>query len=692
VTRALAAVVATVCATQPLPLVAQRPAGTIYERPIVTAGAGPQRLAVDAGLLAGGAPFRVERRGERAYAVDGLADLRLASEDGRLVPYLLIAPPSPERTWVPGAVLPVAPTKKASGFDVDLGLPQDVDTIRIDGLPAPHLKRLALEGSGDREHWTMLVAEGTVFDLPDEELRQNTLGFTPGTYRYFRVTWNDTNSGRVPSPRAVSARRVATASPPPAATVSTSFERRPSEPGVSRYQVRLSAARLPFVALELDIGTAVGGGHVFRRAVVSESRFSDVEAAPVELGRAMLARIVRDGATASALRVPIATPTEAELELTIEDGANEPLELKAVTGILAELPWIYFEAPAGRVTARYGDRTLTKPVYDLEAARDTVNLAKVPEARWTDGATTRTVAAAGTAAILPPEAGPALDASAFTYTRAVVTASGDQPATALVALPLDAHALAYSRGASARFADARILDGSNRQIPYLVERRNEPLSLDLPIVPAPDAQAQALKMPAGSRQRSVYLLKLPHPNLPPSVLVLETSGTIFRRTISVGVERKPNRQSRDAFFEERSSGTWGHADEQTAARPLQLRLGAMPETDLLLVVDEGDNAPLPLTAARLLLPSYRLRFFRAGSEPVRLAYGRDDLQPPRYDLALLAPRVMGAVATEVGLAAAAGPASATAENRAGVSTIFWVAMGVSVLVLLGIIVRLLRVH
>ena len=48
-----------------------------YERPVVTTGGGPQRLAIDAPLLAGGAPFRVIRRGERFYAEDGLNDLRL---------------------------------------------------------------------------------------------------------------------------------------------------------------------------------------------------------------------------------------------------------------------------------------------------------------------------------------------------------------------------------------------------------------------------------------------------------------------------------------------------------------------------------------------------------------------------------------------------------------------------------------
>ena len=45
--------------------------------------------------------------------------------------------------------------------------------------------------------------------------------------------------------------------------------------------------------------------------------------------------------------------------------------------MLAELPWIYFEAPAGRVLARYGDLKLPAAVYDLEAVRDTIDLAKI---------------------------------------------------------------------------------------------------------------------------------------------------------------------------------------------------------------------------------------------------------------------------------------------------------------------------
>ncbi len=514
-----------------------------------------------------------------------------------------------------GSILSVAATKKTSGFEVDFGAAHAVDMVRVEGLPVPHLKRLTLEGSGDRARWTTLVAEGTLFDLPDEQLRQNTLGFAPGPYRYLRVTWNDANSGRVPNPSAVVARRVSTAPPPPQATLTASIERRPSEPGISRFRVKLPAARLPIVALDLDVGPGASGGHVFRRAVVTESRFAGLEAAPVELGGAMLSRVVRDGLTASALKVPIVAPSEAEIELTIDDGANEPLDLRAVSVVLAELPWIYFEAPAGPVTARYGNLTLPRPAYDLEAVRASVDLAQLREARWGDHLNARITKVAGAEATLAPKAGPDARSGGVQVQRGLLchAVEGGQTVGGLVALPLDAHALAYSRGPSRRFADIRLLDGASAA-DSLSRRAAQRAAVNRPAVhaPASDLQAPELKAPAGSRQRSVYVVTLPYANLPPSTLVVETSARVFQRTVRIGFDRAPDRRRRDPSFEVRASQTWRHADEQTASRPLTVGIDAMPETEILLVVDEGDNAPLPLTKARLLLPSFRLRFYHDG--------------------------------------------------------------------------------
>jgi len=71
--------------------------------------------------------------------------------------------------------------------------------------------------------------------------------------------------------------------------------------------------------------------------------------------------------------------------------------------------------------------------------------------------------------------------------------------------------------------------------------------------------------------------------------------------------------------------------------------------ELLVIISEGDNTPLPLVSARVLLPAYRLRLFRERGAALRLAYGRDDLSSPQYDLALLAPQLLGVAAAEVTL-------------------------------------------
>jgi hypothetical protein len=116
-------------------------------------------------------------------------------------------------------------------------------------------------------------------------------------------------------------------------------------------------------------------------------------------------------------------------------------------------------------------------------------------------------------------------------------------------------------------------------------------------------------------------------------------------------------------------------------------------TELLLVVSEGDNSRLPIAAARLLLPSYRVRLFRDDRASLRMAYGRSDLGPPSYDLAILAPQVLGVSAREVRPAAEEAGAAA----RPGVAAsalmsprVFWSVLVVAVIALIGLLMRLLK--
>src|SRR5262249_29425374 len=147
----------------------------------------PCRLPIDVPLIA-------------ASSASDLRDLRLYDNAGRELGYVFIGNPSPEPTYVAAtAILPVAPTEtrrvQTSAFEADLGEPTIVDRFRVDNRPPPFLNRVRLEGSGDRQRWTLLVDEGTLFDLPDYRLRQTELRFAPGSYRYLRLTWDDTNSG-----------------------------------------------------------------------------------------------------------------------------------------------------------------------------------------------------------------------------------------------------------------------------------------------------------------------------------------------------------------------------------------------------------------------------------------------------------------------------------------------------------------
>jgi len=661
-----------------------------FERPIRSDGDGPRRLAIDVTLLAGAAPFRVVARGvepgtgrQITTVGDGLRDLRLYDASGRDLGYLLVQNPPGAPQYRSAKLLPVAAVEsdkeRTSGFEADLGESLIVDAFRLESMTPPFLKRVRLEGSGDREHWTLLVAEGTVFDLPDEQLRQTELRFTAGSYRYLRLTWDDSRSGRVPQPSSAAAREVAANAPPPSLTAPLTFERRPSEPSRSRFRVHLPGGHLPIVALELDVAP----GYVLRDAAVYEARLSSGGVAPVRLGQGTLRRVIRGDLSASSLRVAIEPPSDAQLDLDVNDGTNPPLDLKGVTAVFADLPWIYFEAPTGTVTARYGNSTLAAPQYDIEAARPQIVLNTIPQAVWGEPRARAADENATGAAPALPAIGSALDPTLFKYVRTIP--SGE---ARLITVPLDGAALAHSASVGAAFSDVRVIDAGGRQIPYLVERASEPLTVDIDL----ERLEKAPRSVAPTRSaRSFYRARLPFRRLPSSRLALATSARVFDRMVTVGVEREPNERRRDAWLEPIFATRWMHADQDSPAVALTVVVPSIETTDLLVIVDEGDNVPLPIGRVQLLLPAYRLRLYRPAAAALRVAYGRADLERPQYDLALLGPQVLGAPAAEVPLDVERPQTEAAGSMPALVSPrLFWIALGTAAFVLIGLIVRLLK--
>ncbi len=654
---------------------------TGYERPAAIDAPGPHSLPVDLALLTGSTPFQVERvpgrpaAAPRPVARGGLRDLRLFDARGRELPYLLVESPPREPEWRPAqALTPIPASKRESGFEGDLGSVRTLDRVRFGGLPAPFLKKLALDGSGDRQRWVRLSTAATVFDLPDSGLRQLELEFAPGAFRYLRVTWDDSSSARVPIPARVAARLVRPELPPrSSAPIAVVFERRPSEPGTSRFRLRLPAPALPLVALRLG----VGGAHLLRRARVSEARLADDCALPVLLGEVTLRRTVRDGLVAEDLRIPLSAPATAQLELEVDDGDNPPLDLRSVEVEPAELPWIYLEVEeAQTIVARWGDARKDVPRYDLEAARARVARAlPPPAAHW--GA----VATASPAALPPataPSTGPRIDTAGFRYVRSLAAA---RPGLAVV--PLDAAVLAHSVGGrTGDFRDLRVVDAAGRQIPYLVERRAEPLLVKLPPL-RPEA---ASRLGPGD---SFYRVPLPYPELPPSRLVLRTSARVFERRIEllVGAPAAHERRRRPAA-DVAASALWRNTEPDTPASALTLDLPTLATSEVLLLVREGDNLALPLGAPELLLPSYQIRFFGTSMEAIRLFYGDERLVRPRYDLALLGPTVLASPAEETALEAER--TTPKGEHVVLAPRAFWAVIVAAAVTLLLVIARLVR--
>jgi hypothetical protein len=295
------------------------------------------------------------------------------------------------------------------------------------------------------------------------------------------------------------------------------------------------------------------------------------------------------------------------------------------------------------------------------------------EARWATQQEATVASGDGTAAL--PTAGAAIDAKTFRFARSIPLGN-----RGLATLQLDAAALAHSS-----LADLRIATPDGHQVPFLVERLDEPLAVTLPAL-------EGARSARDASTRSRYRVRLPYASLPASRLVLHTDARVFDRRVGVEVEAASGEDARPGRAGSTGRITlavesWRHTDPETPAPALTIQLPPLKVTDLSVVIDEGDNAPLPVRDASLLLPSYRLRFFRDGRTALTLLYGRADLPPPRYDLALVAPRLLGAPADEVSAGAEEGAGNVTGITP---TVVFWCALAIAVAALLALIARLLR--
>ena len=257
---------------------------------------------------------------------------------------------------------------------------------------------------------------------------------------------------------------------------------------MSRYRVRLPAARLPIIALELD----VGGGHVYRPAVVSESTVRRRRGERRWSSARRCSRACHETASRPR-RCGFRSPRRRRRRSTWRSrtATNEPLDVRGVSPRARAAALDLFRGSGGRrrrAIRRPGRAAARSTIWKrcdgrsiLQPCRKRRGAMGVPPASAARRAHRRT---------LVPPVGSTLDPSPFKYLRAV---EGNHAGGRLIALPLDAHvARVQPRDRHSRFADVRLIDGANQQIPYLVERRNEPLSLAVSHRPASGSESDEI--------------------------------------------------------------------------------------------------------------------------------------------------------------------------------------------------------
>ncbi|MBI2497441.1 MAG: hypothetical protein HYV75_05830 [Opitutae bacterium] len=426
-----------------------------------------------------------------------------------------------------------------------------------------------------------------------------------------------------------------------------------------------------------ELGLAVQDQLFMRRVTVAIREVRGDVSGERMVGSGTVYRVALEGAPVQArLAVPLDfSPPTRELLVHIHNGDSPPLVLDGVSARQHPVHLLFLAPAPGTYALLSGNVQAAAPRYDLAAFAG--------ELRTAAAATVAPGALEPMPGYHPreslaepplpevPLAGAPLDTREWLYRRPVqVTRAGVQE------LELDPEALARSRP---DFADLRVLRNGN-QVPYVLERPALARSLALTPADAPDA-----KRPTVSRWRLV----LPQAGLPVRRLVLSSATPLFSRQIRIyeKVTGTDNRTRESAL----AGGAWSRTPEPGVAETRIFELSGRPQTDTLWIeTDNGDNPAIALGAVQAVHPVVRLVFKVAETGGCSLAYGNAAANAPRYDLSLVAVRLLtaGRNVAQVaggGQPAAAGSFFARLDNR----YLLWGSLTVVVVALLAVVAKLL---
>ena len=604
-----------------------------------------------------------------------LADLRLLDPQGQEMPFLL------DRDLVVRGFEPVRPLNPRSfrttpaGDTTQLlfetGTGELLDALDLETSVPFFLKAAHVEVSSDGQEWQSLGAAVPVFrQFGAEQLR---LALDRRKAAFVRVTLDDFRSRKIDFTGAQLRPAPTRAVPPPLIPLGARITRRDEFAGETVLTVTLDGCHVLLGGLTFDATDPL----FMRRVTVAIREVQGAVSAERTIGSGTIYRLALDGApTRAQLALPLDfSPPTRELLVHIHNGDSPPLKLDAVRAGQHPVNFLFLAPAAGSFTLLTGNLQAGAPHYDLAAFAGDMRQAEATTVTSGDLEAMPDYhprESLGTAPLpdVPLEGAP-LDASGWSQRKAVqLTHAGVQE------LELDLEALALARP---DFVDLRLLRHGN-QIPYVLEQPALARALTLTPEAVPDAKRPTV---------SVWRLALPQSDLPLRRLVLNSATPLFQRQFRI-YEKLTGSDGR-SYENTLASGGWSRTPEPGVLETRVFELTDRLRTNALWIeTDNGDNPAIALGAVQAVHPVVRLVFKTTETEGFSLALGNSAVSAPRYDLSLVAVKLLTS-SRNVASLAAGGATTAAKPAFPGLNGgyAFWGALALVVIVLLVVVAKLL---
>jgi hypothetical protein len=596
-------------------------------------------------------------------------DFRIVDATGREIALLLDRPPVPVAHVVRPSSFEVKVAPGSTQVTIATGTTDRLSSIFLE-TPSPFFLRAAgIEISSDNADWSTLDQGIPIFREWGAEKLELPMGGRAAAF--VRITVADNRAAPLPF---TGARLLSEAAPAPEPVpIGARITGRDEFAGETVLTLSLDGRNLPLAALELETKEPL----FMRRVTVSVREVRDAIPGERAIGSGTLFRVALDGAPARAqLELPLAfAPTTRELLVHVYNVDSPPLAVDSVRLRRWPVNLLFVAPAAGSYTLLSGNPQAAAPHYDLAAFAGEMRGANAAVVVPGDIEEVPDYHPSETLGAPPmpdvPLTGAPLDARDWAFHRAVqIGGPGVQE------LELDVDALAKSRP---DHGDLRLMREGN-QIPYVLEQPLLARSLNL----SPESSADP-KRPTVS----LWSIRLPKAGMPVRSVVLTSVTSLFQRQFRFF--EKLTTQDGSPYEYALASGQWSRTPEPGMPESRVFGLQERMRTDTLWIeTDNGDNPAIALGTLQVIYPVVRLVFKVAQPDGFALAYGNPSAVAPRYDLGLVAVRLLTSSRSVAHMGD--DEQSTGARNPfAGISGgyVFWGALALVVVVLLVVVAKLL---